>query len=66
MHDRDHVHPHIHAKHVIHPPKINIPKFKEIFLLVILQKEIGVIAKKTICLRSTEKMIQSKSIGKKE
>jgi hypothetical protein len=44
FHDRDHVHPHIHAnsytgsysKHAIHPPKINTPKFKEISLLVIL------------------------------
>jgi hypothetical protein len=54
FHDRDHVHPHIHAnsytgsyaKHAIHPPKINTPKFKEISLLVILQKERGVIEKK--------------------
>jgi hypothetical protein len=34
-----------YAKHVIHPPKINTPKFKEISLLVILQKERGVIKK---------------------
>jgi hypothetical protein len=54
FHDRDHVHPHIHAnpytgsyaKHAIHPPKINTPKSKEISLLVILQKERGVIEKK--------------------
>jgi hypothetical protein len=54
FHDRDHVHPHIHAnsytgsyaKNAIHPPKINTPKFKEISLLVILQKERGVIEKK--------------------
>jgi hypothetical protein len=66
FHDRDHVHPHIHAnsytgsyaKHVIHPPKINTPKFKEISLLVILQKERGVIEKK-------KKSICSRSIGKK-
>jgi hypothetical protein len=53
FHDRDHVHPHTHAnsytwiyaKHVIHPPKINTPKFKEIFHLVFLQKERGVIEK---------------------
>jgi hypothetical protein len=46
FHDRDHVHPHIHAnsytgsyaKHAIHPPKIKTLKSKEIFLLVILQK----------------------------
>jgi hypothetical protein len=56
FHDRDHVHPHIHAnsytgsytKHAIHPPKINTPKFKEISLLVILQKERGVIGKKRV------------------
>jgi hypothetical protein len=62
FHDRDHIHPHIHdnsytgsyAKHAIHPPKINIPKFKEISLLVILQKERGVI-KKSLCSRSIEK-----------
>jgi hypothetical protein len=54
FHGRDHIHPHIHAnsytgsyaKHAIHPPKINTPKFKEISLLVILQKERGVIEKK--------------------
>jgi hypothetical protein len=53
FHDRDHVRPHIvansyigsYAKHAIHPPKINTPKFKEISLLVILQKERGVIKK---------------------
>jgi hypothetical protein len=53
FHDRDHVHPNIHAnsyigsytKQAIHPPKINTPKFKEISLLVILQKERGVIEK---------------------
>jgi hypothetical protein len=63
FHDRDHVHPHIHAnsytgsyaKHAIHPPKINAPKFKEISLLVFLQKERGII----------EKSICSRSIGKK-
>jgi hypothetical protein len=56
FHDRDHVHPHIHAnsyagsyaKHAIHPAKINTPKFKEISLLVILQKERGVIGKKVV------------------
>jgi hypothetical protein len=54
FHDRDHVHPHIqansytgnYAKHVIHLPKVNTPKFQEISLLVILQKERGVIEKK--------------------
>jgi hypothetical protein len=74
-HDRDHVHPHIHdnsytgnyAKHAIHPPKINTTKFKEIFLLVILQRERGVIEKKSICSRSIEKnVLQSKSIEKRE
>jgi hypothetical protein len=53
FHDRDHVHPHIHAnsyfrsyaKHAIHPPKINTPKFKAICLLVIFQEERGVIEK---------------------
>jgi hypothetical protein len=63
FHDRDHVHPHIHAnsytgsyaKHAIHPPKINTPKFKEISLLVTLQKERWVIEKKSICSRSIEK-----------
>jgi hypothetical protein len=62
IHDRDHVHPHIHAnsytgsyaKHVIHPPKINTPKFKKISLLVFLQKERGVI-EKAICSRSIGK-----------
>jgi hypothetical protein len=46
FHDRDHVHPHIHAnsytwsyaKYAIHPPKINTPMFKEISLLVNLAK----------------------------
>jgi hypothetical protein len=75
FHYRDHVHPHIHAnsytgsyaKHAIHPPKINTPKFKEISLLVILQKERRVIEKKeSICSRSIEKnVLQSKSIEKK-
>jgi hypothetical protein len=54
FYDRDHVHPHIHAnsytrsyaKHAIHAPKINTPKFKEMSLLVFLQKERGVIEKK--------------------
>jgi hypothetical protein len=75
FHDRDHVHPHIHAnsytgrytKHAIHPPKINTPKFKKISLLVFLQKERGVIGKKeeSICSRSIEKIVlQSKSIKK--
>jgi hypothetical protein len=62
FHDRDHVHPHIHAnsytksyaKHAIHPPKINTPKSKKISLLVILQKERGVIGKKGTCSRSIE------------
>jgi hypothetical protein len=53
FHDRDHVHPHIqsnsytgsYAKHVIHPPKIKTPTFKDISLLVFLQKERGVIEK---------------------
>jgi hypothetical protein len=53
FHDRDHVHPHIHAnfhartytKHVIHPPKINTPKSKEISLLVFLEKERGSLKK---------------------
>jgi hypothetical protein len=63
FHDRDHAHPHIHAnsytesyaKHAIHPPTINTPKFKEISLLVFLRKERGVI-EKSICSRSIEKM----------
>jgi hypothetical protein len=42
------------------------PKFREISLLVILQKERGVIEKKSICSRSIEKsVLQSKSIEKK-
>jgi hypothetical protein len=61
---RDHVHPHIHdnsytgsyTKHAIHPPKINTPKSKEISLLVILQKQRGVI-EKSICSRSIEKNV---------
>jgi hypothetical protein len=77
-HDRDHVHPHIHAnsytgsyaKHAIHPPKINTPKFKEISLLVFLQKERGFIKerkKESTCSRSIEKnVLQSKSIEKKK
>jgi hypothetical protein len=64
FHDRDHVHPHIYAnsytgsyaKHVIHPPKINTPKSKDISLVVILQKEIGVIEKRSIFSRSIEKI----------
>jgi hypothetical protein len=59
FHDRDHVHPHIcansytrsYAKHAIHPLKINTPKSKEISLLVILQKEGGVIEKKEYMLK---------------
>jgi hypothetical protein len=65
FHDRDHVHPHIHAnsyigsyaKHVIHPPKkvLQVPKR---FLL--FQKEKGVIEKKerkrkNKCSKSIEK-----------
>jgi hypothetical protein len=74
FHDRDHAHPHIHAnsyigsyaKHAIHPPKINTPKFKEIYLLVFLQKERGVI-EKSICSKSIEKnVLLSKSTRKKE
>jgi hypothetical protein len=54
-----------YAKHAIHPPKINTPKFKEIYLLVILQKERAVIQKKSICSISIEKnLLQSKSIEK--
>jgi hypothetical protein len=45
-HDRDHVHPHIHAnfnigsyaKHAIHPPKINTPKVQRDFSSCILAK----------------------------
>jgi hypothetical protein len=37
--------PGVRQTHVIHPPKINTPKFKEISLLVVLQKERGVIEK---------------------
>jgi hypothetical protein len=54
FHDRGHVHPHIHAnsytgsyaKHAIHPPKNKYSKVQEITLLVILQKERGVIEKR--------------------
>jgi hypothetical protein len=46
FHDRDHVHPHIHAnsyigsyaKHGIHPPKIYTPKFQRDFSSCILAK----------------------------
>jgi hypothetical protein len=72
---RDHVHPHIHAnsytgsyaKHAIHPPKINTPKFKEISLLVFANGERGH-RKKSICSKKHRKkcVLQSKSIGKKE
>jgi hypothetical protein len=73
FHDRDHVHPHIHAnsytgsyaKHIIHPPKINTPKSKEISLLVILQKEIGVIEKEKkryMLKKHRNNVLQSKSI----
>jgi hypothetical protein len=63
FHDRDHVHPHKHAnsytgsyaKHAIHPPKINTPKFKEISLLVFLQKERGVIKKRKYMLKKHRK-----------
>jgi hypothetical protein len=75
-HDRDHIHQHIHAnsytvcyaKHVIHPPKINTPKSKEISLLVFLQKRNkGHWKKESICSRSIEKNVfQSKSIEKSE
>jgi hypothetical protein len=72
FHDRDHVHPHIHAnsytesyaKHAIHPPKINTPRSKEISLLVILQKERGVIEK--MLKKHRKNMLQSKSIEKSE
>jgi hypothetical protein len=37
--------------------KINAPKFKEISLLVFMQKEKGVIEKKSICSRSIEKNV---------
>jgi hypothetical protein len=69
---RGHIHPHIHAnsytgsyaKHAIHPAKINTPKFKEISLLLLLQKDRGVI-EKSICSRSIQKnVLQSKSIEK--
>jgi hypothetical protein len=63
FHDQDHVHPHIHAnfhtesyaKHAIHPPKINAPKFKEVSLLVFLQKERGVIEKKYMLKKHRKK-----------
>jgi hypothetical protein len=67
FHDRDHVHPHIHAnsytgsyvKHASHPPKIITPKFKEISLLVILQKEIEVIEKKVYAQQGYRKNVCS-------
>jgi hypothetical protein len=67
FHDRDHVHPHTHAnsytgsyaKHVIHPPKINTPKSKDISLLVILQKERGVIEKRYMLKKHRKNMLQS-------
>jgi hypothetical protein len=73
FHDQDHVHPHIHAnsytgsytKHIIHPPKINTPKFKEISLLVILQKERWVMEKKYILKKHRKNMLWSKSKEKK-
>jgi hypothetical protein len=73
FHDRDHVHPHIHAnsytgsyaKQAIHPPKINTPKFKEISLLVFLQKERSVIEKKYMLKKHRKNVLQSKSIEKK-
>jgi hypothetical protein len=72
FHDRDHVHPHIHAnsyngsytKHAIHLPKINTPEFKEISLLVFLQKERPII-EKNICSRSIEKCAPIKEHRKK-
>jgi hypothetical protein len=76
FHDRDHVHPHIHANSYngsyaklpsIHQ-KINTPKFKEISLLVILQKERGVIKRKKeyMLKKHRKKVLQSKSIEKRE
>jgi hypothetical protein len=79
FHDRDHVHPHIHAnsytgsyaKHAIHPPKIDTPKSKIFSLLVILQKERGVIEKKRkkeneyMLKKQRKNVLQSKSIEKK-
>jgi hypothetical protein len=63
FHDRDHVHPHIHAnsytgsyaKHDIHPPKINTPKSKEISFLVFVQKERGSLKKKKYILKKHRK-----------
>jgi hypothetical protein len=78
FHDRDHVHTHTlanfhtgsYAKHVIHPSKINTPKYKEISLIVILQKERGVIEKKFMLKKRKYKyndiyILQSRSIGKR-
>jgi hypothetical protein len=76
FHDRDHIHQHIqansyirsYAKHAIHPPKINTPKSKEISLIVILQKERGVIEKKAkkeyMPKNHRQNVLQSKSIEK--
>jgi hypothetical protein len=76
-HDRDHIHPHIqanfhigsYAKHAIHPPKINTPKFLRDFSPCILAKgEKGHQKKKMYMLKKHRKSIyvlQSKSIGKK-
>jgi hypothetical protein len=50
----------------IHPPKINTPKFKEISLLVFLQKERGVIEKKYMLKKHRKNVLQSKGIGKRE
>jgi hypothetical protein len=63
FHDRDHIHPHIHAnsytkryaKYAIHPPKINTPKFKEISLLVFLQNERGAIEKQRVYAQEAQK-----------
>jgi hypothetical protein len=72
FHDQDHVHPHIHsnfytesyAKHAIHPPKINAPKFKEISLLVFLQKEKGVIEKKYMLKKHRKNVLRSMTPSK--
>jgi hypothetical protein len=46
--------------------KINTPKSNEISLLVILQKERGVIEKKYMLKKHRKNMLQSKSIEERE
>jgi hypothetical protein len=65
--DRDHVHPHIHAnsytgsyaKHAIHPPKINTPKYERFLFLLSCKRREGSLKRKKYMLKKHRKKMWS-------